>query len=189
VLAGGVYQGTVGHGEWEHAMGIMGRQYVEDRYEKAIGYYWAVGRRNKLAYKWGRYLTIVLGSVVTLVASLASAGLPDGYGKLMAIVTPLLAASLTIIGGFTQSFQWGASWREMVLTAERLEAERDRIAVTSDPELDLRAELDRLNQLVQRESSGFFDRVMGSAMAPAGEVRGPSERGASAEPAMKTESV
>jgi hypothetical protein len=148
-------------------MGMQGRHYVEERYNRAIAYYWAMGGRNKLAYKWSRYLTIVLGATVTLVASLSSAKLSDGFGTTVAIATPLLAATLTMIGGFSQSFQWGASWREMVLTAERLEAERDRLAVTPDGELDLRRELDLLNRLVQRESSGFFDRVMGSSMAMA----------------------
>src|SRR5262245_24939819 len=94
-------------------MGIQGRQYVEERYDKVIAYYWATAGRNKLAYKWSRYLTIVLGATVTLVASLGSAKLPDGFGTAIAIATPLLAATLTIIGGFSQSFQWGASWREM----------------------------------------------------------------------------
>jgi hypothetical protein len=149
----------------EQRVSLQGRQFVEQRYQNAIRYYWRVGSRNKRAYKWSRYLTIILGSAVTLLASLSAAQLPDAFGKAVAVATPLLAALSAIIGGFSQSFQWGASWREMVLTAERLEAERDRLAVTPDEELDLRHEVALVNQFVQRESSQFFDRVMGSSMS------------------------
>jgi hypothetical protein len=151
----------------EERVSLPGRQYVEQRYQSAIRYYWRVGARNKRAYKWSRYLTIVLGAAVTLFASLSAAQLPDAYGRAVTVATPLLAALSAIIGGFSQSFQWGASWREMVLTAERLEAERDRLAVTPDDELDLRREVALVNQLVQRESSQFFDRVMGSSLSGA----------------------
>lgn len=169
-------------------MSIEGRKYVEQRYANAIQYYWRAGRRNKLAYTWSRYLAIVLGATVTLVASLSSAQLPSGLGKAIAIVTPLLAAMLTIIGGFSQSFQWGASWREMVLIAERLEAERDRLAVSQDEGLDLQRELRVLHQLVQRETGGFFDRVMGSSMNPPSSERNPAESRPEPSLPMKTES-
>jgi hypothetical protein len=149
----------------EQRVSLQGRQFVEQRYQNAIRYYWRVGSRNKRAYKWSRYLTIILGAAVTLLASLSAAQLPDAFGKAVAVATPLLGALSAIIGGFSQSFQWGASWREMVLTAERLEAERDRLAVTPDDELDLRHEVALVNQFVQRESSQFFDRVMGSSMS------------------------
>ena len=32
--------------------------------------------------------------------------------------TPVLAATLAIIGGFSHSFQWGSTWQNMVLTAQ-----------------------------------------------------------------------
>jgi hypothetical protein len=58
----------------------------------------------------------------------------------VAITTLLVAAALTIIGCLPQSFQWGAAWREMVLTAERLDQERDRItSPRGGPESDLRS--------------------------------------------------
>jgi hypothetical protein len=37
---------------------------------------------------------------------------------------------MAIVSGITQTFQWGAAWSDMVITASRLEKERDRIAVT-----------------------------------------------------------
>ena len=137
--------------------------YLEKRYTEMLGYYWRMSVRNKRAYKWSRYLAIALGSVVTLVGSLAAFKGLEHYSMLFAILTPILAAALTIIGGFSQSFQWGASWREMVLTAERLQRELDRLHVTPQGELDVRAELGRLNASVITESTGFFDRVMGSS--------------------------
>ena len=138
-------------------------KYLRQRYAAAIAYYWRVAQMNKRAYKWSRYLTIFLGSAVTLVASLSSAEFSKQHATLFGILTPCLAALLTMLSAFAQSFQWGASWREMVLVAERLENERDRIAVTPDAELKPAQDLQLLNSLIIQESSGFFDRVMGSS--------------------------
>lgn len=139
------------------------REYVEKRYEEMVRYYWHVAVRNKRAYKWSRYLTIVLGSLVTLVASLSSAGFAKDYSVTMGILTPVLAAVLTVVGSFAQSFQWGATWREMVLSAERLQQELDRIRLSPDDESRFARDLALLNALIIRESSGFFDRLMGSS--------------------------
>ena len=144
----------------ESAEGSGAREYVLKRYNDSIAYYWNASRLNRRLYKWTRYLVIVFGAVVTLLASLsASSGFTGTWATILAVVTPILAAVLTIIGGLSQSFQWGAAWQEMVMTAERLERERDRILVTrSDPEADLEV----LNGIVLRESEGFFMRILGS---------------------------
>lgn len=145
------------------------REYVLKRYEDSIRYYWKASALNRRLYKWTRYLVVVFGAVVTLLASISSTNVFTGGWELaLQIATPLVAALLTIIGGLSQSFQWGAAWQEMVLTAERLERQRDRILVTrSDPERDLEV----LNSLVLRESEGFFMRILGSVQptAPAGD--------------------
>ena len=143
--------------------GVNARDYVLKRYDDAIGYYWKSSRMNRRLYKWTRYLVVVFGAVVTLLASLSSSTmLGGGWDTAVRVATPLLAAVLTIIGGLSQSFQWGAAWQEMVLTAERLAQERDRIMVTrSDPADDL----DILNRLVLQESEGFFTRILGSVQA------------------------
>lgn len=147
------------------------RDYVLKRYEDSIRYYWKASALNRRLYKWTRYLVVVFGAVVTLLASISSTNVFTGSWELaVQIATPLVAALLTIIGGLSQSFQWGAAWQEMVLTAERLERERDRILVTrSDPERDLEV----LNSLVLRESEGFFMRILGSVQptAPVAEER------------------
>jgi len=136
------------------------RDYVLERYKAAIGYYWKASRMNRTLYKWTRYLVVVFGAVVTLLASLSSSSAITGnWGTAIDIATPVLAAVLTIIGGLSQSFQWGAAWQEMVLTAERLERERDRIMVTrSDPVSDLQI----LHRHLLEESQGFFTRILGS---------------------------
>ena len=103
------------------------------RYDDAIDCYWAASKKNKKAYKLTRYLTIVLGAVVTLVASLQSAAfIKDAtcWSTIMALLTPLRAASLAVVGGVSQAFQWGATWSEMTVTATQLQKERDRLAVT-----------------------------------------------------------
>jgi hypothetical protein len=140
------------------------KAYILSRYQEAINYYWHAGRSNKRAYRNTRYLVVVLGATVTLVASLASANFVKSRGWLdvsFAIATPVLAAVLAIVGGVAQTFQWGASWREMVLSAAGLEARRDNIAVAEDSTLDLNAEMVFLHKLQLSETRGFFDRILG----------------------------
>ena len=136
-------------------------EYVLRRYDNAIRYYWASSARNKRLYKWSRYLVVGLGAAVTLLTSLSSSSLIVGtiWENVVAVSAPLAAAVLAIVGGLSQSFQWGAAWREMVMAAERLEKERDRIFVTeSDPAKDLEV----LNAYVLDESAGFFSRILGN---------------------------
>ena len=140
------------------------RQYVEQRYFESAQYYWKKAQRNRIFYQWTRYLTIILGSLVTLFATLSQQKFgSSAMGVMVAVTTPALAALLTVIGGLTQSFQWGATWRDMVLTAQALERELDRIKSTEDSALNLVQELDRLNNMVIEETKGFFERVVGRA--------------------------
>ena len=140
--------------------------YVENRYNEAIDYYWEASRNNKRAYKLTRSLTIILGALVTLVASLSSASFiidKPFWDGLFKLGTPILAASLTIIAGFSQSFQWGATWQDMVLTAQTLQKERDRYLITKPEDRDLAKEVALLNDFVLVESISFFERMLGSA--------------------------
>jgi hypothetical protein len=143
--------------------------FVEERYKAAIAYYWKASRNNKRWYKLTRILTIVLGATVTLIASLSSAKFVTGdptWERFFALGTPILAAALAIVGGFSQTFQWGAAWQDMVMTAERLEKERDRFKVTKPEDRDLAKEVAILNDLVLTESQGFFYRIFGSTKGP-----------------------
>jgi hypothetical protein len=141
-------------------------KYVEERYKNAIAYYWKASRTNKNGYKYTRGLTVILGALVTLAASVASAynfsDDPCWIGKVFSVFTPFLAASLTIIAGFSQSFQWGATWKDMVMTAQILEKERDRFLVTKLEDRDFVKELEILNNFILQESQHFFDRLIGS---------------------------
>lgn len=142
------------------------KEYVVRRYERMIRYYWRAASFNKRAYKWTRYWLIVLGAFVTLVTALSSADWVKADARLaraFEIGAPLIAATLTILGGLSQTFQWGATWRDAVLTAERLEKELDRISVTNESNLDSAKDLAALNDLVVEESRGFFDRVLGKS--------------------------
>ena len=139
--------------------------YVLQRYETAIQYYWQASRHNKRAYKTTRYLTVMLGAILTLIASLSSAEFVAGSASAsltFAIATPVLAAVLTIVGGFAQAFHWGPAWREMVLTAQRLETERDRVRIAHD-ENEAERDVALLNELVHRESETFFGRILGKS--------------------------
>lgn len=139
------------------------RKLVLDRYNDRIQYYWSASQYNKRSYKTTRYLLIVLGALVTLVSSLSSASFFSGALKTaFAVGTPLLAASMAIVGGVSQAFQWGSAWSDMVITATRLEKERDRIAVMPPDHFDPVGEMALLDDTVLAETQGFFQRLFGS---------------------------
>lgn len=141
----------------------MGTELLK-RYQERIQYYSKASQINKRAYKAARYLTVVLGALVTLLASLSSAyfirgtWLETGFD----VLTPLLAAGLAIVGSFSQSFQWGVAWSDMAIATERLESERDRISATPPGQIDEVREMALLDAMVLDETKGFFQRVLGS---------------------------
>lgn len=145
-------------------------EYVEQRYRESLDYYWRSSVRNKRFYKVGRILTVVMGAAVTLVASLSSSSLLDNspiWQGIFVFGTPLMAALLTIIAGFSQTFQWGSAWQNMVLAAQRLQAEFDRFLTTPMGQRNHRDELELLNEFVVGESETFFERMLGGArLAP-----------------------
>ena len=66
------------------------RDYVLAQYERAIGYYWKASRMNRRFYKWTRYLVVVLGALVTLLASLsASSAMTGNWQLIVNVATPL----------------------------------------------------------------------------------------------------
>ena len=137
--------------------------FVAQRYQVCLEYYWKVSRTNKRWYKGSHFATIILGSLVTLIASLSSATFlkESNWTVTFQIMTPLFAAVLTIVNAVSQTFQWGAAWRDMVINAQRMEGELDRIKVTPDQKRNPEAELKLLNDLIQNESQEFFSRIVG----------------------------
>jgi hypothetical protein len=138
-------------------------QYVLQQYRGRIDYYWNASRANKNGYKYSRYLIIVLGSLVTLLTSLVASSVIKDWGlyNFLLILSPVLAACLTILGGFSQNFHWGSAWREMVLTAMELERAFHRLRVTPDEERDPVSEMELLHDLMLTEGKNFFDRLVG----------------------------
>lgn len=137
---------------------------IQNRYKNAINYYWAASKANRNWYKITRSLSVIVGALVTLIASLASSTIIAESPILettFALGTPILAAVLTIITGFSQSFQWGSTWQNMVLTAQQLQKEFDKYLVTPPDDRNYAAEADKLNNFVITESVGFFDRMLG----------------------------
>lgn len=140
---------------------------VLERYDARIQYYWKSSQYNKRSYKYTRYLLIILGALVTLVASLSSAKTFNGiFGSTMTVLTPLLAACMAIVSGISQAFQWGAAWSDQVITATRLEKDRNRLAVTPASQLDPVKEMQNLDDAVLSETQGFFQRLFGSGGPP-----------------------
>jgi hypothetical protein len=142
-------------------------KHVNDRYVEAINYYWNASGTNKKWYKLTRSFTVILGALVTLIASLSSSSLIEGtaFKDYFVIGTPIIAACLTIIAGFSQSFQWGSAWQNMVLTAQLLQKEYDRYLVTIPAERDLAKEAGILNEFLLKETEGFFERMLGVGKA------------------------
>jgi hypothetical protein len=69
----------------------------------------------------------------------------------------MLAATLAIVGGTFQAFKWGAACSEMVITATRLERERNRIRMRPAERLAPIRE-----RAVLEDPQGFFQRLFGS---------------------------
>jgi hypothetical protein len=137
------------------------------RYNEAIQYYWTAGKSNRKSFKLTRYLTVLLGALVTLVASLSSSQyLNKTWAAVFAILTPVLAALTAIVAGISQSFQWGAAWSDMAITATRLEGERDRVQAMKPDDIDAVKEMGILNDLVLGETQGFFQRIFGTGGPP-----------------------
>ena len=152
----------------EQAKGVD-EQYVLKQYESKISYYWAASSSNKKAYKRFRTWSIILGALVTFVSSISAAEFVQSVNWLritFAIATPVIAATLTVIGGLGQNFHWGATWRDMVVNATRLEKERDRFMATSPEKKDIKGELDTLNSIILEETKNFFQRVLDSEVKP-----------------------
>jgi hypothetical protein len=142
-------------------------KHINDRYVEAINYYWNASKSNKKWYKLTRSFTVILGALVTLIASLSSSNLIEStlLKDYFVIGTPIIAACLTIIAGFSQSFQWGSAWQNMVLTAQLLQKEYDRYLVTIPAERDLVMEADILNKFLLKETESFFERMLGVGKA------------------------
>ena len=140
-------------------------KHIQERYKNAIEYYWGASRANKRWYKRTRSYTVIIGALVTLIASLTTSEIivEAEMQKLFGLGTPILAAVLTTIAGFSQSFQWGSTWQNMVLTAQQLQKEYDRYLVTPINERNFSKEAEILNAFVINESRGFFDRMLGIA--------------------------
>ena len=142
------------------------RKFLLQTYSDKIAYYWKSSTSNKRAYKITRILTLVLGALVTMMSSLTSVKFTDGnawLGATFAVCTPLFAATLAVVGGISQSFQWGATWSDMVIVAERLEKERNRLTVLPLDQIDAVKELALLDDLVISETDSFFQRLFGSS--------------------------
>jgi len=140
---------------------------IQKRYRETISYYWHASNSNKRWYKLTRSLTVIFGALVTLISSLSSSEIiaeSSTLEKVFALGTPVLAASLTVVAGFSQSFQWGSTWQNMVVTAEILQKEFDRYLVTPENERDYSKETEKLNEYVISESKGFFERMLGTAI-------------------------
>ncbi len=144
--------------------------YVTRTYKAKIDYYWRASSSNKKNFKRYRYWTTILGSLVTLVASLTTSAFIQSdkfLALLFTVSTPILAAILTVISGLSQNFQWGATWRDMVINAQRLEKERDRFLATALTDRNYVHELQIINETIMDETQSFFQRVLDSEVIPA----------------------
>lgn len=141
--------------------------YVHEAYERAINYYRNARRTTKRSYKTYRFLSIFLGALLTLISSLAASQFvynDEIWRPIFAVATPIIAATLSVITGLSQSFQWGSSWRDMSVHAQKITAERDRFLATDTDKRDYAQELQILNGLLLAETESFFQRILDSQM-------------------------
>jgi hypothetical protein len=139
--------------------------YVHTAYESAINYYRNTARKTRRNYKLYRFLSIFLGALVTLISSLAATKYVESIPLLdaiFAVATPVIAATLSVITGLSQSFQWGSTWRDMSVHAQKIVAERDRFLATDPIQRDHANELQILNGLLINETESFFQRILDS---------------------------
>jgi len=144
-------------------------KHVYEVYDGQIKYYRKKAIDNRESYKTYRFLTVFLGALVTLIASLSTSNIIQvnpWIGGTFAIATPILAAALTIINSLSQNFQWGATWRDMSINAQRLEKERDRFLTTPVEKRNYKHELSVLNMIVLEETKAFFQRILDSEVVP-----------------------
>ncbi len=144
-------------------------KYVHQAYDKQIDWYWSASGKNKTSYKRYRTWTVILGALVTLIASLNSADFIHAIpwiGTIFALATPILAAILTIINTLSQNFQWGATWRDMVINATRLQKEKNRVLATDAKDRDYKNELIMINEIVLEETQAFFRRILDTEAVP-----------------------
>lgn len=144
-------------------------KYVHQAYDKQIDWYWKSSGSNKRYYKRFRLWTILLGALVTLIASLASTEVitsNEVIRKIFTILTPVLAATLTVFNTLSQNFQWGATWRDMVVNASRLQREKSRFLATDVKARDYKKELILLNNIVLEETQAFFRRILDTEAVP-----------------------
>lgn len=144
-------------------------KYVHQAYDKQIDWYWGASTKNKKSYKWYRTWTVILGALVTLIASLSTTRV-IAENKIIApvfmLLTPILAATLTIMNSLSQNFQWGATWRDMVVSATRLQKARSAFLATPPEERNHKEELIRINEITLSETEAFFQRILDSNVIP-----------------------
>jgi hypothetical protein len=144
-------------------------QYVHQAYDKQIDWYWEASSKNKKSFKQFRTWTVVLGALVTLIASLSTTKVISDIpivAPFFTLLTPVLAATLTIINSLSQNFQWGATWRDMVVSATRLQKEKNRFLATPPKQRKHKEELVLLNEIILDETEAFFQRILDSNVIP-----------------------
>ena len=106
-----------------------------------------------------------LGALVTLIAATKYVESIPLLNGAFAVATPVIAATLSIITGLSQSFQWGSTWRDLTVHAQKIAGERDRFLATNPEERDHKRELEILNGLLLNETESFFQRILDSQMS------------------------
>lgn len=134
--------------------------YIKKRYDEAIEQYWQASTTNKTWYKITRSLTVIISTLVTLISALASSTIildNETLKIVFALGTPVLSAVLTIVASFSQNFQWGSTWQNMILTGQQIQRDYDHYLVTPLNKRNYIEEADKLNSFVINESEGFLE--------------------------------
>lgn len=137
-------------------------KYVLSRYRDQINYYWSASGRNKRNFRYYRILPIFLGAFLTFASAISSTDYiasNQPIRTIFAIGTPLLAVLLTISNELFKITSWSENWRDGVLTAQRLEKERDCYLALDRDKRNPQKELEKIYKITIRETRSFFKRT------------------------------
>ena len=104
---------------------------VTERLASRIAWYDRTARRHHELFTSCKVLTLLAATTIPFVSGLGAAtGAPSGP---IALLSGLLGATIVVVEGLQQLFQWQQSWLSYRATSEVLERERSLYAARAGP--------------------------------------------------------
>ena len=159
---------------------VVDDDYVLKQYNDKIEYYWRISSNNKRLFRNYRTWTVILSALLTLMSAASAFEFTQNHAWLkytFQLYTLVIAATLTVMLGLGQNSHSGSSWRDMVITASRLERERDRFLAISPETRSIEKELDIINGIILEDTRSFFHSVVDNSQDEVNLMIRPEEQG------------